>query len=96
MFCNTKGFFSSGERMAIVVAWNPEFLATVGSHQMMLLIHPPTSRQYAYTKAMESLTERDLKNLASHYESQVRNDDVDIGFHLLAEYGMAFMPMSLF
>lgn len=142
----TKGFSASGERAAILAAWNDEYVRCIRDYHASLIIHAPRSLQYAYACAMEKLDEYYVKTLSDFYKSRVRwienlldnygfrftdrkiegtfyviadfsdfrgkqisvhtngtfqyekkiiTRDIDVVFHIIMEYGLVFLPLSL-
>ena len=69
----TKGFSAAGERMAILVAFENKYLEVILEYNFTNLIHAPKSGQFAYTYAMERLTDDIKLNLANYYKVHVRN-----------------------
>lgn len=67
----TKGFSAAGERMAIVVAPNKKIRSTMLDFITNISLHAPTSHQYAYTHAMQHLTNEKKQNLGRFYQKRV-------------------------
>ena len=69
----TKGFSAAGERMAILVAFDNKYLEAILEYNFTNLIHAPKSGQFAYTYAMERLTDDIKLNLAHYYKTHVKS-----------------------
>lgn len=145
----TKGLSAAGERMAVIIAFQHEFVEVIAQFNDNNIIHSPISSQFAYSYAMERLTVEEKLNLAEFYHGFVvdvqkllkqtgfhfKSDtyqisstfyvvadfkslfglplderaskvflneraciesDVDVAYHLLFKYKVAFCPMSFF
>ena len=64
----TKGFSASGERIAVIAAWNEEYIQHISCDHNEWLIHAPRSLQYAYAYALEQCTENHVVQLAEFYK----------------------------
>lgn len=68
----TKGFSVSGERMAVLVSSNKEYINKIIEYHAANLVHSPKSSQNAYTRAMEVFNVEEQLKLASFYHPIVR------------------------
>lgn len=74
----TKGFSVSGERMAVLVTKNRQFMNSIVEYHASNMVHTPKSSQNAYTYAMESFDESSAIKLADYYKKFVRSVEKDL------------------
>lgn len=84
----TKALSAAGERMAIVMAFNQEFMNQMVNKNVSYYVHAPRSAQCAYAHAMASFTEADRSALVKFYKKKV-----DYVMDRIAKMG-ASMPNS--
>lgn len=86
----TKALSAAGERMAILLVFDPEMMNELLNKNINYFIHVPRSAQIAYAETMASFDHLEQKKLANYYEKKV-----DYVLYRLKEMG-ANMPDPLY
>lgn len=66
----TKALSAAGERLAILIAFNPELMSRFLSKNIGMIGHSAISSQHAYASAMHHFTQNDALNLKTYYKAK--------------------------
>ncbi len=68
----TKALSAAGERMAILIVFDPEMMNELLNKNINYFIHVPRSAQIAYAETMALFDQKEQCNLAEYYEKKVK------------------------